>query len=126
MSTPAPRSGESKPYEERDVALRPVVVTAIILFAVLGATFGIMRVLDTSLRGREAARSAPASPLAASYARQEPPAPRLQERPRSDLAALRARETALLEGYGWVDRRAGRVRIPIARAMELLLNEENR
>ena len=126
MTTPTPPSGDTKRYEERDVALRPIVVTAIILVAVLIATFGIMRILDTELRGREAARSAPASPLAGSYARQEPPAPRLQESPRGDLAALRAREAALLEGYGWVDRRSGRVRIPVERAMALLLAENER
>jgi hypothetical protein len=126
MTTPTPPSGDTKPYEERDVSLRPIVVTAIILVAVLIATFGIMRILDTALRGREAARSAPASPLAGSYARQEPPAPRLQESPRGDLAALRAREAALLEGYGWVDRRSGRVRIPVERAMALLLAENER
>ena len=126
MTTPTPPSGDTKPYEERDVALRPIVVSAIILLAVLVGTFAMLRLLDAGLRGREAARSAPASPLAGSYARQEPPAPRLQESPRGDLAALRAREAALLEGYGWVDRRNGRVRIPVERAMALLLAEGNR
>ena len=126
MTTRTTPSGDTKPYEERDVALRPIVVTAIILVVVIVATFAIMRVVDTTLRGREAARSAPASPLAGSYARQEPPAPRLQESPRGDLAALRTRETTLLEGYGWVDRRSGRVRIPVERAMALLLAENTR
>ena len=109
----------SKPYEERDVALRPIVVTAIALLIVIVGTFGVVRVLDTVLRTREAARSTPASPLA-DYAPSEPPAPRLQHDPRGDLAALRAREETLLRTYGWVDRQAGRVRIPVERAMALL------
>jgi hypothetical protein len=49
------------------------------------------------------------------------PAPRLQVAPQVDLAALRAREDADLNGYGWVDRKAGVVRIPIERAMDLLV-----
>ena len=49
------------------------------------------------------------------------PAPRLQVDPEVDLAALRAREDAGLNGYGWLDRKAGVVRIPIERAMDLLI-----
>ena len=37
-----------------------------------------------------------------------------------DLHDLHAAEDAVLNSYGWVDRQAGIVRIPIARAMELL------
>ena len=118
MTTSPPPDG-TKAYEERDVALRPIVVTALVLLAVILATFGIVRLLDTTLETREAARSAPASPLADTYGLQEPPSPRLQHDPRGDLARLRAREDALLD-YGWVDRSAGRVRIPVERAMALL------
>ena len=49
------------------------------------------------------------------------PAPRLQTDPHADLAQLRAREQAQLDGYGWVDRGAGTVHIPIDRAMELFV-----
>jgi len=49
------------------------------------------------------------------------PAPRLQVAPHVDLAALRSREEAELNGYGWVDRKAGAVRIPIDRAMDLIV-----
>jgi hypothetical protein len=71
---------------------------------------------------REARQSPPASPLAASAPR-EPPEPRLQANPAADLAALRASEEARLHGYAWVDRAAGRVRIPIERAMALLATD---
>jgi hypothetical protein len=37
------------------------------------------------------------------------------------MRELRAREEAALTSYGWVDREAGRARIPVERAMELLL-----
>jgi hypothetical protein len=48
------------------------------------------------------------------------PEPRLQVAPQADLAALRAREDVALKTYGWVDRNAGVVRIPIERAMDLI------
>jgi hypothetical protein len=113
-------------YEERDVVLRPIVLGGLALAAVIVGTFVLMRALDRGLVARETERSAPASPLAESYGRQTPPAPQLQENPRRDLAELRAREQALLDGYGWIDRPAGRVRVPVSRAMELLVAEGRR
>jgi hypothetical protein len=47
------------------------------------------------------------------------PTPRLQVDPPADLAALRASEAAQLSTYGWEDRAAGIVRIPIERALAL-------
>lgn len=52
-----------------------------------------------------------------------PPEPRLQPHPTLDLAVERRRETATLDGYAWVDRRAGIARIPIARAMQILADK---
>ena len=37
-----------------------------------------------------------------------------------DVADLHARESLLLDNYSWADRKAGKVRIPIERAMELI------
>jgi hypothetical protein len=42
-----------------------------------------------------------------------------------DLKALRAREDADLNSYRYIDRAAGTVRIPIGRAMELLVEENH-
>lgn len=44
--------------------------------------------------------------------------PRLQLNPAAELAAHRAAEWRELTTYGWVDRQAGRVRLPIDRAMQ--------
>ncbi|MGE0744819.1 MAG: hypothetical protein AB7K86_06205, partial [Rhodospirillales bacterium] len=49
-----------------------------------------------------------------------PPPPRLQVDPAADRAVLEAAARALLTGYGWTDRAAGRARIPIERAIEIL------
>ena len=48
------------------------------------------------------------------------PEPKLQGDPASDLTRFRAHEDKTLTSYGWVDRAAGIVRIPIERAMELI------
>lgn len=49
------------------------------------------------------------------------PAPRLEIKPGSNLTELRAAEDANLNSYGWEDRKTGTVRIPIDRAVELIL-----
>ena len=49
------------------------------------------------------------------------PPPNLQTRPVQDFEAFRAREEGVLESYGWVDQKAGIVRIPIEEAMRLLV-----
>ncbi len=41
-----------------------------------------------------------------------------------DLRAMRAREDSVLNGYGWVDRTAGKVRVPINRAMEMAVQRD--
>jgi hypothetical protein len=69
--------------------------------------------------GMEARRAVRQYPLASGQQDRVPPAPRLQINPREDLRELRAREDAVLNSYGWVDKNAGVVRIPIGEAMKL-------
>ena len=61
----------------------------------------------------------------ASASGQLPPEPRLQNHPREDLLALRRAEDAVLNSYGWVDRTAGIVRIPIDQAIRRTLNGDS-
>lgn len=63
----------------------------------------------------------PASPF--EDVRPMPPEPRLQTTAPLDLKRYRDDEEKILEGYGWVDPQAGVVRIPIDRAMDLLLQK---
>ena len=50
------------------------------------------------------------------------PAPALQSDPQTDLQAYKFRAEQDLDSYGWIDQAHGVVRIPITRAMSLLLN----
>ena len=57
----------------------------------------------------------------ASMAQSQFPQPRLQVDPVADLKASRAASNSQLHSYGWVDRKSGVARIPIERAMQLLI-----
>jgi hypothetical protein len=50
-----------------------------------------------------------------------PPTPRLQQFPRNELYQFREGEEAFLEGYGWMNKDAGVVHIPIEEAMRLMV-----
>jgi hypothetical protein len=48
------------------------------------------------------------------------PPPRLQTNATMDLARYEATEKAKLNSYGWIDKQAGIIHIPIERAMDLI------
>jgi hypothetical protein len=103
-------------YETRDANIRGLTISLVGLFLLLLVSLLAMGWMFWYLAARE--ESSPA-PWAAAE-RDLPPAPRLQADPARDLENLRKAEAAVLNSYGWVDRKAGIVRIPIERAMEVL------
>ncbi len=113
-------SGQEPGYEPVDVDSGGVGLVAAML--VLGLIFCsiVAALYYQALSVHTRRREGPILPSVATTQRKFPP-PRLQVRPPEDLAALRAREEAMLTRYGWVDREKGEVRIPIDRAMELLV-----
>jgi hypothetical protein len=54
------------------------------------------------------------------YPQQAFPSPRLETDERNQLDEVRRAEEEKLNSYGWVDQKAGTVRIPIERAMDLV------
>jgi hypothetical protein len=54
------------------------------------------------------------------------PEPRLQISPQDDLQEMLRQENEILTTYGWIDRGKGTARIPIDRAMQLLLEKEKK
>jgi hypothetical protein len=59
-------------------------------------------------------------PLAAGV-HKDPPTPNLQNQPFKDIYTLRQEEIEKLTRYGWVDKDGGVTRIPIDRAMDVML-----
>jgi hypothetical protein len=60
-------------------------------------------------------------PLAAGQQDRLPPSPRFQENPQQELQDLLAKQKALLEGYGWINKDEGVARIPIDDAMKMVV-----
>jgi hypothetical protein len=112
-----PLQGEPR-HEERDVRLRPLIVGGVGLAAFAGAALLTMVWLFDYLAAHHAPRADYPPPLLERG--HLPPEPRLQVSPVHDMRVMRAEENSVLRAYEWVDRQAGIVRIPIARAMELL------
>ena len=114
MDNSSPNTG----YETSDVDPKPVIWFGVALAAMLAVTIAAMAWMFDYLTAREDRLDTSGSPLADT--RERPAAPPLQVTPSSDLTQMRAREEALLNSYGWVDRQEGLVHIPIERAMEIL------
>jgi hypothetical protein len=105
--------------ETSDVAIGGIFGFAVTLIVTLVVVSGLVWFFYSYLR-REAAQPVPAEfPLATTSMRRLPPEPRLQTEPREDLRTLRESEEQALTTYGWVDKNAGIVRIPIEQAMKL-------
>ena len=108
-------------HEESDVNIRAILGFGAGLIVVAAVVHLLIYVLFGYFNSRDGVQSPAEYPLAAAQGQREPPEPRLQTNPRQDLADLRAKEDELLASYGWVDRNAGVVRIPIDAAMRLTL-----
>ena len=52
---------------------------------------------------------------------EEAPAPLLQTAPHEDLQQMTQKAGEVLNSFGWIDRQAGTVRVPIARAIEIMI-----
>lgn len=85
--------------------------------AFMVAMIFMLRFIESHLA--EQRPTAPAVALA--DPRSGPPWPRLQAKPEAELIAMRREMAARLEGWGWVDREAGIVHLPIDRAMAWVL-----
>lgn len=107
-------------YERTDVDTESVIHVGVVIgvVTILAAVLVLFLFNFLAERAREA--EPPNPPLARHEQGRQPPEPRLQEAPFKDIAALRAEEAALLDGYGWVDEPAGIARIPIEEAMRVV------
>lgn len=116
--------GKGKPtgHEEADaqprVVLGFVVILVVTVLLIVVTALGIYRAFDVWNRRANQATAGELLPGPT-----PPPRPALQRDPEEDLNRFRQREDGILNSYGWVNRSAGIVHIPIQRAMELLLEQ---
>lgn len=109
-------------YEKRDVSVGWIFgIIAFLIASGIVAHLFVGRVVH-DFRKQPAPTDAwqPAIP-ATLNADQSNAFPRLQVSPPAELKEFRDRENAELNGYGWINQTAGVARIPITRAMDLIL-----
>lgn len=110
----APNEG----YERRDADVRSLAKFGLWMFVTLIVVLFAMKWMF-SYFAKSQQLGPPASPF--ENVRVLPPNPRLQVEPVVELRKYRDAQQNALESYGWVDKQNGVVRIPVDRAMELLL-----
>jgi hypothetical protein len=108
-------------HESRDADIRKLTYLAFGILALIIFGFVVTEVLFYFYVGRQKVRPSPQALFIAGQ--QMPPPPRLEERPGLILQPYLREENQVLDTYGWVNRKAGIVRIPISRAMALLLQQ---
>jgi hypothetical protein len=100
------------------IGYRFAVWLTVAMILSVGIVYGAFWIFEGQREARDA--EVQQFPLAAGVEK-DPPAPRLQTQPFKDVYLLRQDETRRLETYGWVDKEGGIVRMPIERAMELVI-----
>lgn len=109
-------------HEATDVKLRGIIIFAIVLVVSTAAIQGVLYFWEQVFE-RDEDRTFASRPARLRDETGQFPAPRLQGNPGADMARFRVEEDARLDAYGWVDRRSGIARIPIARAMDALARD---
>jgi len=110
-----PQSG----YEKSDASPRGLLYFALVIAAILAATFLSLILVFKYFQKAQNPGSVVAAPFAGT--RPLPPPPRIQPNPGIDMQSYYQSQQNILNTYGWIDRQSGVVRLPIDRAMDLLL-----
>ncbi len=106
---------------DRELNVRAIVITGIGLAGILVVSAALMWPLNSLLLDRGRAADPPPPLLPEARQRPLPPEPRLQVSPERELREMRAEEERVLSSYGWVDEAGGIARVPVERAIDLVL-----
>jgi hypothetical protein len=106
-------------HETRDADVMSLGIIAGLLLLAGVIIFLVCWIFLHFLNAKGDARAKPAAAI--TQATRTFPEPRLQTSPAADLARLRTQEETQLNSYAWIDRAKGVARIPVQRAMQLLL-----
>lgn len=112
---------KSKQPLDSELNVRALAGLSAILVVVVALAFVLMWWLSQRMLDERIAADPPPPLLPEARVPHEPPKPRLQAEPFADLTALRAEEERILTTYAWVDEAAGIARVPVDRAMDLLV-----
>jgi hypothetical protein len=108
-------------HERRDVNIRGLALFAFSLAVLLAGSLVLMAWLLDIFDVTPEGHGARGAPLAASPPR--PPGPQLQTSPSRDMQEMLRAENTHLQSYAWVDRAGGMARIPLDRAMALVVQQ---
>lgn len=115
------KKSSSPGYELRDLRPRGILIAGVALLLLCGAVTVVVRCLFDGLEDRARGSESPRHILADEG--HEPRGPRLQADPPEDRRRHQTQIEAALHAYGWIDPQAGRVSLPVERALELVLEE---
>lgn len=108
-------------YEHTDANVGAIVKLGLwLVVTALVVHFGIGVMYRMLIEGAKVTVEQP-YPLAVPAEAKLPPEPRLQAQPSREIGDFRATEEESLHNYGWVDKAAGVVHIPIEEAMRLTI-----
>jgi hypothetical protein len=125
-------------FEQRDIRIAGVIYFLVGLAVAGVIVYFVVSGLYAYLQERSEAEQTPVSPLVTStvkdtrhlppeyngnfadYLKKNFPSPQLEIDERTELNIDRLREEQTLSTYDWIDQKAGTVRIPIDRAMDLI------
>jgi len=107
-------------HETSDANIRNLIISGVLLCCLVIAGLLVSGGVFHYFVGHQGL-GPPASPF--ENLRMLPPEPRLQVSAPKDLKQYKAAQGEILNSYGWVDQKAGVVRIPIDRAMDILVQK---
>lgn len=114
--------GAASGYEARDASAKGILLCVLGLFVTLVLIDLIVHWIYTDFQKSPTPRDRYTGSVRATQAAAAAPEfPRLQIAPPADLSKFRAEEALQLNTYGWVNQTAGVVRVPVDRAMEMVL-----
>jgi len=114
-------TGNGNGYETSDADFRNVMLAAAGLFGLM--LFGLLLSWGAYELFYQYSGDPGAQPGTFTRPDVLPPGPVLQPDPHAGLLVLRDAEDSVLTTYGWVEQEAGIARVPIGRAMELLIEK---
>jgi len=118
---PASKEALAAGHEISEVQSKPILAFLILLTVFSAFCFGIIVIYFRFLAADAAKHSPRPSPLITQGAVRVPPEPRLQVDAWGDWDSYRADQDRQLGNYAWANKDSLTVRMPIERAMELVL-----